>query len=126
MSPIIMLAAAALGGVGAVLRMELDGWVNRHITPHNRWNFPLGTIVVNLTACFLLGLLTGLASAQIVSAQARYLLGSGLLGGYSTFSTASVEGVQLLRASRPWAALTHTGGMLVLSLATAWLGFVLA
>ncbi|KFF30723.1 fluoride efflux transporter FluC [Bifidobacterium bombi] len=122
--PLLMFFAALLGGCGAVLRMMVDGWINIHITPHYHWGFPLGTIIVNVTACFALGLLTGLGIAHIAPDPVRFLLGSGFLGGYSTFSTASVEGVRLLKAGHPGLFVVHTGGMLILSLAATWLGFV--
>ena len=58
---------------------------------------PVGTIVVNTTACLLLGILTGWAQAEATAGAASLarVLGTGLLGGYSTFSTASVEGARL-------------------------------
>lgn len=117
----IALLTALAGGVGAAGRFLVDTLVARH----NRLGLPLGTVVVNITACFLLGLLTGLLTRTGPSAMAS-VLGVGFLGGYSTFSTAAVEGFRLLRDRRPWTAIAHTGGTLVASLAAAALGLVLA
>jgi CrcB protein len=50
------------------------------------------------------------------------VLGTGFMGGFTTFSTASVEGVRLLRAGRPSAALVHAGGGLAVALLAATLG----
>lgn len=109
------LLLALAGGLGAVARFEVDSLVARR---SGRLSVPAGTLVVNVTACFLLGLVTGWASSSDVG----QVLGVGFLGGYSTFSTASVEAARLLRAGRARAALLHAATMLVLSLTAAALG----
>lgn len=122
MTPLIFILAAVCGGLGAVCRFLVDAAVNRH----NHLDFPLGTIVVNVTACFLLGLLTGLVASVPALASLKMVLGTGLLGGYSTFSTASVEGFRQVQAGHYAHALLHTGGMLVISLIAGFLGLILA
>ncbi|MFT8704979.1 CrcB family protein [Bifidobacterium aquikefiricola] len=111
---------ALCGGVGAVCRFLVDSTVNKR----NRLNFPLGTIAVNISACLLLGLLTGWVSSwNAADAQTiRFILGTGLLGGYSTFSTASVEGYRLIQHQHPLRVLVHTGGMLMICLGAGILG----
>ncbi|MGO3796832.1 MAG: fluoride efflux transporter FluC [Pauljensenia sp.] len=121
MSPAFWVGIAVMGGLGACLRFLVDSWV----TARNTSSMPLGTIVVNISACFLIGLLTGVASRVPAVADLAPLLGTGLLGGYSTFSTASVEGARLIRSGRLLAGCVHAGGMLVLSLAAGMLGIVL-
>ncbi len=119
----VIILAALLGGFGAVCRFLVDNAVTRRTKGIAA--IPLGTIVVNVTACLLMGLLTGWALAHVgesLTPQMRTLLGSGFLGGYSTFSTASVEGARLLRAGRPWHALVHTAGMLALSMTATSIG----
>ena len=84
---------------------------------------PVGTIVVNLTACFALGLLTGWAGRA--PAWAPGVLGTGFLGGYSTFSTACVETARLLlddAGTGPVAALVHLAAMTAGTLAAAAVG----
>lgn len=117
------------GGLGAVCRFLVDSAINKH----NRLKFPLGTIVVNVTACFLLGLLTGLVAAHAgaiggaqAAATAKLVLGTGFLGGYSTFSTASVEGFRQIQKKNYGFALLHTGGMLALSLTAGFIGLAFA
>jgi len=108
---------ALAGGLGAVTRFLVDARVARA----NRSGLPLGTVVVNVTGSFLLGLLTG----WLVTGPAGptgAILGTGFLGGYTTFSTAAVEAARLVRAGRGWGALGHAGGMLVAGLAAAALG----
>ncbi|KON73302.1 hypothetical protein M768_10200 [Cellulosimicrobium cellulans F16] len=115
--PELALVALA-GGLGAASRFLLDTLVARH----NRWSTPLGTVAVNVTACFLLGLLTGWGATHPGYGDAAAVLGVGFLGGYSTFSTASVEGARLLLAGRGAVALAHALGMLVVCLAAAAAG----
>ena len=117
----IGLLVALAGGLGAVARFELDSFVARR----NRRSVPLGTVVVNVSSCLLLGLLTGWVASHAGLEDVATVLGVGFLGGYSTFSTASVEGARLLRAGRVKDAELHAGGMLVLSLGAAWLGLAI-
>nr|WP_228508390.1 fluoride efflux transporter CrcB [Herbiconiux sp. VKM Ac-1786] len=114
----LFLAVAAAGGVGAALRFVLDGVVRARI----RSSYPVGVTIINVTGSFLLGLLTGLALSRLVSDEWLLVLGTGLLGGYTTFSTASFETVRLLQLRRPGAALANGLGMLVASVAVATLG----
>lgn len=117
----ILLAVALAGGVGAVLRFVVDAAVARR---HDR-SVPLGTLVVNATGSFLLGLLVALTRDHAAADELVTVLGTGLLGGYTSFSTASVEAVTIaLRdGARPaLAAARHAAVMLLVSLAAAGLG----
>jgi CrcB protein len=116
------ILVALLGGLGAVTRFLLDTLIARR----NRWTIPAGTIIINVTASIALGLLTGWTLHHLAPTDAKTILGTGFLGGYSTFSTSSVEGARLLRAGRPWAAVTHAGGMALVSLAGALFGLAAA
>lgn len=121
----IGLAVALAGGVGAVFRFVVDGLVGRR----RRGWFPLGTVVINVSGSFLLGVLTGLTLDHVASTGLTLVLGTGLVGGYTTFSTASVEAVNLALADGSRAtllAVTHALGMLVLGLLAAGLGIWLA
>jgi CrcB protein len=116
MNPILLAIAVALaGGVGAAGRMVLDGAVRSW----TRLPYPLGTTVINVTGSFLLGVVTGIAAGL---GPWALVLGTGLLGGYTTFSTASFETVRLAQAGRWRAALMNGFGMLLLALLAAWLG----
>jgi CrcB protein len=110
------------GGVGAALRLMLDGLIRAQI----KSTYPVGTTVINLTGSFLLGLLTGLATSQMVPHQWQLIIGTGLLGGYTTFSTASFETVRLIEDRRYIAAAFNGLGMLVICSAAAALGFAAA
>ncbi len=108
---------ALAGGLGAVTRYVVDTAVARR----NRTGFPLGTVVINVTGSFLLGLLTGWLLTGALGPWGA-IVGTGFLGGYTTFSTASVEGARLLRAGRGWSVLLHAGAMLLAGLLAAALG----
>jgi len=116
----ILVLTALAGGLGGALRFLVDTAVQRA----NRTSVPLGTIVVNATACFVLGLVTAYSSTHFGADDVRSILGVGLLGGYSTFSTAAVEALGLLRRGRWLAAIVHAGGMLVVSIGASVLGLL--
>lgn len=116
----VLLALA--GGLGAASRFLLDGAIrSRRAT-----TLPWGTITINLTGSFLLGLVTGLVAAHTLPEGWLLIAGTGFLGGYTTFSTASFETVRLIQ-ERKFAAAT-ANGLGVLSGATLaaglglWLG----
>lgn len=109
-----MISLVALaGGLGAGLRFLVDGLVQRRV--HGK--VPLGTLVVNVTGSFVLGLLVAL----LPDGDALTVLGVGLLGGYTTFSAASLEAYSLADHSRAL-AVAHAAWMLLLGLAAAGLG----
>lgn len=110
------LLIAIAGGLGAVLRHLVHGLAAR-------WRrLLLGTALINLTGSFLLGWLVGWIGAQGLDPSWRAVLGTGFLGGYTTFGTASVEGIRLAGQGRWWSALAHAGGMVVASVSAAALG----
>lgn len=122
LSPSLFFAVALCGGLGACLRFVLDALIRRWLPAPLPW----GTILVNLSGSFALGVLTGLLAQQLLSAQWLAAIGTGLLGGYTTFSTASFETVRLLQSGRIAASLTNALGTLVGAVLAAWLGFQLA
>lgn len=112
----IVLVALA-GGIGAVLRFVVES-----MTSSVRAAVPLGTFVVNVTGSFLLGLLVATTGAD---SDLRAVVGTGLLGGYTTFSAASLEAVLLARVGGPRAlslATMHAAAMLACALGAAALG----
>ncbi|WP_308798216.1 fluoride efflux transporter CrcB [Agromyces silvae] len=118
MTPWLFLVIAAAGGVGAALRFVIGGIV----TGWTRRPFPVATALINLTGSFALGLLTGVAGNGWLAPEVTAIVGVGLLGGYTTFSTASVETVRLAQERRYGAALGYGLGNLVACSAVALLG----
>ena len=121
----VFVCACLCGGLGALCRFGLDSL----ITKHARFVIPIGTMCVNILACFLAGLLTGLFARAIpdtVAAHAvKYMIGTGFLGGFSTFSTASVEGFRQFEIGGESGArrgAIHVGLMLALSVGFCFLG----
>lgn len=104
------------GGIGGVCRYWVDSRVNR---AHNS-ALPWGTVVVNVSACLILGFVTGLALNH--GGAWWPVLTVGFTGGYSTFSTAFVETARLTRGGRWSLAALQALGMLVVSLGVAALG----
>jgi CrcB protein len=117
------LLIAVGGALGSVARY----WVGSTIGSRMGIRFPFGTLVVNLTACLVIGFtLTWLGERVEVNPAWRFLLGVGFIGAYSTFSTFEWETLQTLRAGAFWLAALYAGGSLVLGLAAVWCGAALA
>lgn len=115
-----LLLVALAGGLGAWCRFRLDGLVKR-VGPAS---WPLGTLVINVTGSFLLGLLAAFLIRGDPTGWGT-VAGTGFLGGYTTFSAASIELVALLREGRRPTALLWGGGMVLLGFAAAALGLLL-
>ena len=91
--------------------------------------FPLATLFVNVTGSFIIGFysaLTGPDGRWFASAQQRQFVMTGFCGGYTTFSSFSLETVRLLRAGLTQTALLNTGVSVVTWLLAVWLGYVAA
>lgn len=120
---ITLLAVSAASAVGAPARYLLDKAVSARRTSA----LPLGTMAVNLSGAFLLGLLTGLAAHHGLPRGVFLMLGSGFCGAYTTFSTFSYETMRLVEEG----SIAEATANVVLSLAAgmaaagAGLGLVL-
>lgn len=88
--------------------------------------FPYGTLIVNVSGCFLMGLLFALLIERFNGAgpQLRSLLLIGLLGGYTTFSSFSIETLNLFENGAPLAGVANILLSVVLCLAATWLGVI--
>lgn len=110
------VGVGALGALGALGRFAVDGVVSA------RWpsDFPFGTLAVNLSGGFALGVLVGLG----VAGDAILLLGTGLLGGYTTFSTWMFE-AQRLAENGEWRLVgLNLAGPMVAGVAVTGLGWL--
>jgi CrcB protein len=109
------------GGVGSALRLVVDGLIRARVqSPH-----PVATMTINLTGSLLLGLLTGLVTAHLLPHGWQLVAGTGLLGGYTTFSTASFETVRLIEDRSYAAAVINGIGMLIGGATAAGIGFLI-
>jgi len=114
----------ALGSaVGGVARFGLATAIQQRIGP----NFPAGTLVVNITGSFLLGVLLRYALAtDAISPDVRALLTTGFCGGYTTFSTFTYDTLLLIEEGGNARATLYVVLSVVLSLVGAWLGIATA
>ena len=118
-----VLAVIAAGGVlGAEARYGLSVWV-----PHQPGQWPLSTWLVNVSGCFLIGVLM-VVITELTSPHrlVRPFLGVGILGGYTTFSTAMVDVQQMAAAGHGGAALGYLAATISAALAATFLGMALA
>ncbi len=109
----------AAGFAGAVARYAVEGWVARRTSGA----FPWGTLVVNATGCFLLGLLFTVFTGRLLPHPAlRAALTIGFLGAYTTFSTFSLETVRLVEDGAVLYAAGNVVGSVALGLASVYAG----
>jgi fluoride exporter len=115
-------AVAAGGAIGAIAR-----WAVGLGLPTAPGAFPLGTFLVNTAGCLAIGaLLVVLTELRCPHPLLRPFLATGVLGGFTTFSTFSVDAERLLLARHPLLALGYLGGTLAAALLATWAGIALA
>lgn len=107
------------GALGSVARY----WVGSSISNRLGAKFPWGTLLVNLSACFVIGLaLTYLGRRADLNPAWRFLVPVGFIGAYSTFSTYEWETLSTLRSGAFAMAALYAVGSLILGLVATWLG----
>lgn len=122
MLPILLVGVG--GFLGSIFRYVLSGWVHRILD--NPW-FPYGTLAVNVTGSLVIGFLAGLVdSRSLFSSEARLFVFIGLLGGFTTFSSLTIETFSLARSAQLLAAAMNVTLQIFLGLVAVWLGNLLA
>ena len=111
----IWIAVGLIGGVGAVSRFAVDSRVQRRTSSE----LPLGTLMINVSGSFLLGLLTGLS----VTGNALLLAGTALLGSFTTFSTWMLETHRLAEDRELTYALVNVAASVAAGLCAAAAGW---
>lgn len=114
MSLLVVVAVGVLGGLGSIARFMLDGALDRRLGNA----FPYGTLAVNVTGSLALGLVVGLA----LTGDTDRLVGTGLLGAYTTFSTWMLESHRLAEDGALRRGALNVAVSLVLGVGAAWLG----
>lgn len=112
------------GALGTILRFWLNGLVSQYFD-----TFPLGTLIINVTGSFAIaffGTLTATDGRWLVSPNARIFFMTGICGGYTTFSSFSLQTLNLMRDGEWWYAGLNVLGSVALCLLAAWLGFIAA
>ena len=117
------LFIAAGGALGSIARY----WVGSAVSDRIGIRFPYGTLLVNITACVIIGFsITYLGRRADLNPAWRYLIPVGFVGAYSTFSTYEWETLSTLRSGAFFLALLYALGSLVLGLIAVWSGSRLA
>ncbi|PTY04796.1 fluoride efflux transporter CrcB [Opitutaceae bacterium EW11] len=116
----------ALGGaLGSVTRFAFSGLVATHLGE----TFPWGTFIVNVVGCFVIGFFSTLTSPDgrwLVSPTGRHFFMTGVLGGFTTFSSFSLQTLSLARDGDWGRAAGNAIGSLVVCLVAVWLGYLVA
>ena len=120
MTAATIIAVLAAGALGAVLRYL----VSRFFAP-KPGDFPWAVLVVNVVGSAIGGAALGMAQAGLLSADARLILLTGFCGGLTTFSTFSVETIQLVMEGKARSALASVALNLVLGIGVAALAYAL-
>jgi CrcB protein len=116
------VGVAGAGAVGALARWGLSTAIGARVS-----GFPWGTLVVNVTGSFVLGLLFAILTERVESSAAmRLTLMTGLLGAYTTFSTFSLETFRLLEDAAYGSAALNVAGNLALGLVAVTAGVAVA
>jgi fluoride exporter len=120
LSPLVVAAVLISGAAGAVLRYALS-----RALPVRPGHLPGGILIVNVVGSALAGALIGLAERAAIDGDLRLVLVTGFCGGLTTFSTWSVETIELVDGGRWRAAILNVVMTLVLGIAAAVGGYLL-
>ena len=116
-----VLIVAAGGALGSMGRYLLSGFILHRALS---WQFPLGTFVVNVLGCALVGVLGGLVvKHELLSPEIRLFVFSGIAGGFTTFSAFGLETFHLLRKGEPGIAAAYVVLSVLVGLLVLWAGF---
>ena len=113
-----ILLVAFGGAVGSVLRYLVSKWLQEASSAA----FPVGTLVVNVVGCFLIGLIYGASARWGISGDMRLLLTVGFCGGFTTFSTFMNESLSLMRADNLLPLALYASLSVGLGLVVVWVG----
>jgi CrcB protein len=118
------LLAVGFGGlIGSIFRYKIGGFLLHHSTSGR---FPLSTFVINVTGCFVIGVLGAMVERHdFFSPTWRLFLFTGMLGGYTTFSAFGLEGVYLLRRGEVGVALGYAMFSVIGGFAAVWIALKL-
>lgn len=121
----VKILMVGMGGfAGAICRYLI---YEATLVVYNGVWLPLGTLIVNISGCFVIGFLGGLSEArEIFSPEIRALVFIGFLGGFTTFSSFGYEIFFLARNHQMGIALANLGLQVVLGICFVWLGFALS
>jgi CrcB protein len=117
-----LLWVVVAGGIGSGTRYLVGQWAAERLG----LGFPYGTLIVNLTGCFLIAAALQAAAAQSWNPDVRVAVIAGFLGGFTTYSAFNQETLHLIQSGTPGIALLNIGVTVIGGLAAGWLGVVTA
>lgn len=106
----LLVATGLAGALGTLARYLLGRFVAERVGSA----FPIGTLLINVTGAFVIGVLFALSARRVLSPVLYVILATGFLGGYTTFSTMSWESVQLIRGGNARGSMLYLGSSVVL------------
>jgi CrcB protein len=117
---LLVIAVGLAGACGAVVRYVFGRFVAERLSSQ----FPLGTLLINVSGAFIIGVFFALVARKLMNPTLEIVLATGFLGGYTTFSTMSWEGVQLARGGSIVGSALYLGGNVCAGLIAAVLGIL--
>ena len=112
------------GALGSMLRFGIGSFIDTSVQKTG-YIFPWGTIIVNITGCFIIGFVFTISTAEgrvYMSPLTRNFITIGILGGYTTFSSFSWQTLSLAQSGQMWGAVANVVLSVVLCLVGVWLG----
>lgn len=122
MNYFVFIAIGVGGALGAMARFALSTLIYQKYAH----TFPWGTFAVNILGCFVVGLVYVFGMEYLSSSNIRLFIIVGFLGAFTTFSTFSIETLNILKAGQIKIALSYGFGSLFLCLLAVWLGIAMA
>jgi CrcB protein len=113
------------GALGSMLRFGIGTLVDSGMSKGTVTIFPWGTVIVNITGCFIIGFVFTISTAEgrlYMSPLTRNFITIGILGGYTTFSSFSWQTLALFQSGQRWEAAANVLLSVVLCLVGVWLG----
>jgi fluoride exporter len=117
----LVLLIGAGGFIGSALRYLISLFIQNKVLS----TFPFGTFAVNVVGCFLIGAVYALSERGNLNAEWRLFLATGILGGFTTFSSFSNETVSMIRDAQYGPALIYVGSSVILGLLATFFGIFL-
>lgn len=117
-----MLIVGSGGFIGSMLRYLVQVNVEKLMSG----TFPMGTLLVNVTGSFIIGIIYAFAEkGNLMSPEWRIFLAVGVCGGFTTFSTFTMDNLNLLKDNSLFQLLLYTGGSLFLGIVAVYLGIII-